>query len=320
MTTTYIEANVAVPFIRRPPVQSENEKFVLGGNANEILPRLFLGNFHSAAFGMGPALAQLGITGVVICAKDGQMPFHHSSYGVECARVACSDNEGANILPYLKATSDFIAKHHDRGNAVLVCCMQGVSRSSTVMIASLMKLCKLSRDAAYVHVKSRRSLVNPNQGFWKQLEQYEEVLHRATDTAAENEDRLSQLKLDDDWCRASCAKFHACGDAFGDVSGCSDRDVTNKALEVGFEFVLSRGVQRSDKAWLAALYREIDCSTSVARSILFDELFQERWGCDFKEEQFNELLGEMEGSAADEDAARSASAAPARRLQAMFNA
>ena len=34
----------------------------------------------------------------------------------------------------------------------------------------------MSRQEAYDYVKSRRSIANPNEGFWKQLETYEGIL------------------------------------------------------------------------------------------------------------------------------------------------
>ncbi|MCP9261177.1 Dual specificity protein phosphatase 14 [Dirofilaria immitis] len=64
------------------------------------------------------------------------------------------------------------------GGAVLVHCIAGVSRSATICLAFLTKYrCQSLRDA-YFLMLSKRPLVRPNIGFWKQLIQFEqEVKH-----------------------------------------------------------------------------------------------------------------------------------------------
>lgn len=58
----------------------------------------------------------------------------------------------------------------------LVHCVAGVSRSSSICIAYLMKYQNMPLDQAYRHCKRCRSVVHPNIGFFKQLVDYERRL------------------------------------------------------------------------------------------------------------------------------------------------
>lgn len=54
---------------------------------------------------------------------------------------------------------------------ILFHCHSGVSRSATFAIAYLMKKHKLTKDKAFDLVKSKRSIINPNYGFMKILDE-----------------------------------------------------------------------------------------------------------------------------------------------------
>ena len=55
-------------------------------------------------------------------------------------------------------------------------CGAGVSRSAALCIAYLMRRFTWPAKRAREHCKQRRSLVNPNQGFWRSLCAFEEQL------------------------------------------------------------------------------------------------------------------------------------------------
>ena len=59
---------------------------------------------------------------------------------------------------------------------MLVHCVQGISRSASVVLAYLIKYEGMSTDAAVALVKRRRGIANPNAGFLRQLRAYEAAL------------------------------------------------------------------------------------------------------------------------------------------------
>ena len=67
-------------------------------------------------------------------------------------------------------------KEEGEGRAVLVHCMQGVSRSTTVVLAYLMRHQGMRLEEALALAKEKRPRVQPNQGFLDQLKRYEEVI------------------------------------------------------------------------------------------------------------------------------------------------
>ena len=58
-----------------------------------------------------------------------------------------------------------------KNKKILFLCYAGVSRSATFAIAYLMKKHKLTKDKAFDLVKSKRSIINPNYGFMKILDE-----------------------------------------------------------------------------------------------------------------------------------------------------
>uniref|UniRef100_A0A915Q885 Protein-tyrosine-phosphatase n=1 Tax=Setaria digitata TaxID=48799 RepID=A0A915Q885_9BILA len=85
------------------------------------------------------------------------------------------DTSETNIYSHLEAIEGVIAD----GGAVLVHCVAGVSRSATICLAFLTKYrCGSLREAYYLMV-SKRPLVRPNLGFWRQLIRFEQEVKQA---------------------------------------------------------------------------------------------------------------------------------------------
>lgn len=70
----------------------------------------------------------------------------------------------------------FLLLHRRQGTCVLVHCKMGVSRSASTVIAYAMKEYEWTLEQALKHVKERRSIVQPNAGFMRQLQTYQGIL------------------------------------------------------------------------------------------------------------------------------------------------
>lgn len=88
------------------------------------------------------------------------------------------DSPDANIKQHFEKSNGFIHSALNSNGRVFVHCHAGISRSSTLIIAYMIKHLNYSFDKALEHCKSRRSKVNPNEGFKKQLREYEQEIKK----------------------------------------------------------------------------------------------------------------------------------------------
>lgn len=88
-------------------------------------------------------------------------------------RISLPDNEEEDIGQHFERAFAFLDEAESKGERVFVHCHQGVSRSATIVLAYLMKKNDWSLKQAYSYVKDKRKQINPNIGFWKQLEKLE---------------------------------------------------------------------------------------------------------------------------------------------------
>lgn len=87
----------------------------------------------------------------------------------EYLKIDMNDLPDQNIEKYFDYVSKWINDKIQSGNNVLVNCFAGISRSSTFVIAYLVMYKGYTLVDAYKHVKNRRSIIEPNIGFQKQL-------------------------------------------------------------------------------------------------------------------------------------------------------
>jgi len=103
--------------------------------------------------------------------------------GVKYKNIPLDDDDDQELLPYFDSCFEFINEAGDQWKSessnkgtVLVHSYFGMSRSSSVVIAYLMKQKKMSLREAYNFLKDRHSSVNPNDNFAVQLIRYEQSL------------------------------------------------------------------------------------------------------------------------------------------------
>lgn len=91
-------------------------------------------------------------------------------------RVPISDLVWSKIDIYFDDTIEKMDAEIKKNGKVLVNCVMGSSRSSTMVLAYLMKKMKIPLRQAYHHLKRQRPCICPNVGFWKQLVIYEKKI------------------------------------------------------------------------------------------------------------------------------------------------
>ncbi|KAF1334027.1 Phosphatase slingshot 2 protein, partial [Globisporangium splendens] len=93
-------------------------------------------------------------------------------------RCPIFDNKAEDISGVLEGCVAFMdqAKYYGR---ILVHCNKGVSRSTSMVVAYLMKIKDMSLDEALAFVTKRRPMANPNPSFRQQLQEYGQRLRRA---------------------------------------------------------------------------------------------------------------------------------------------
>lgn len=273
---------------------------ILGGWAHLVIePSSDTGSPHGKVF-LGPQQAagkrQLAaltgasppVAAIVNCTNA--FPNHHDEDGVAYCRIAVNDEAGANILAYFEGAAQFIHHHIIRGESVLVHCQFGVSRSASVVMAYLMRYASMSVEEAYVHVKERRPMINPNPGFWMQLRMYAERLEIEREGPADATIAKRSTAFGQDWAEISLATYQTIGhivedpvELFQEINAdCIVADIMFLAVD----FLFGRGVLEADLPWLSALCASfralgVDPLTSI------DDVFSE--GSDFMDQWSGEV-------------------------------
>ena len=146
-------------------------------NSNVILPpeedkgALILGDM-TAAFN-SKDLKKKGVNSVLTVAA--RLGISYKRNDLSHKVYPALDSETYDLSKYFEDSFKFIDEALKNGG-VLVHCAAGISRSSAIVIAYLMKKKKWTVDEAYRFVKKRRSVICPNSGFVRQLRNYQKKL------------------------------------------------------------------------------------------------------------------------------------------------
>jgi len=133
--------------------------------------KLYLGNLTTAS--TPQSLHERKITHIVSCCFE-PIPAHHPASGYIIHKIPVNDTLTDNILIHLPAACQFIhAAMSDPQSVVLVHCVQGLSRSATVVAAYLMWARRMSATDALTVVRQAREQVWVNPSFHEQLVVFE---------------------------------------------------------------------------------------------------------------------------------------------------
>lgn len=98
-----------------------------------------------------------------------------SNSTVRCHFVDLLDLPEASLENTIIETNQIIERVRKENGRILIHCNAGVSRSSSICIAYLMQIRKMTFDDAFVAVKTKRECIRPNDGFIKQLKQFGQI-------------------------------------------------------------------------------------------------------------------------------------------------
>lgn len=92
--------------------------------------------------------------------------------------MCVADHESDNISQYFTAVWNIVNKCKSNGIVTLIHCHAGISRSATLTIAYIMRSRGIGYDDAFIEVRNKRRCIVPNDGFVRQLREYEKELKR----------------------------------------------------------------------------------------------------------------------------------------------
>ncbi|DBA98729.1 TPA: hypothetical protein ACH3X1_014502 [Trebouxia sp. C0004] len=170
----------ALPRDDGPPTElrARRDKFAFfEQQCSEVDPGLYLGS--DAVARNWDTLEAAGITHVVNC-----VGFIYPAYFEDRLKyqiLYLQDTPGEDITCVLYDTFAFIEEALQGPGKVLIHCSQGVSRSTTLLIAFLMWRSDHAYDEVFQHVKAKRGVANPNIGFICQLLNWYKRRHSPVD-------------------------------------------------------------------------------------------------------------------------------------------
>ncbi|XP_022100974.1 dual specificity protein phosphatase 22-like isoform X2 [Acanthaster planci] len=171
----------------------------MGIGMSEIIPGLYVGNFRDAKD--QEALHNNRITHIVTIHDHAKVPLPH----IEYLTLNSPDNPTANISQFFHKATEFIHECRIHDGRVLVHCIAGVSRSVTIAVAYLMSVTDHGWRDCLRAVKQARQVANPNFGFQRQLQNFENtelkevrkrIKERYSDTLREQDTSAIQQLLD----------------------------------------------------------------------------------------------------------------------------
>jgi protein-tyrosine phosphatase len=147
---------------------------------NEIIPGLYISNWQTSN---NTEILQKKNIKAVITLENTPKPeyilYYYKMRGIDNIQIQIPDFPNADISKYFDVTYNFIKKHLSKGDNVLVHCAAGVSRSSIIVLNYIIRNIYESgytKKDPYNIVndvisfsQTKRSIINPNQGFRQQL-------------------------------------------------------------------------------------------------------------------------------------------------------
>jgi len=126
-------------------------------------------------------LESLGITAIVCALSENEerrmMNDRQLPGDIKKMYVRLIDADFSDISVHFETAARFIHEEIENGRKVLVHCAAGISRSSSLIMAYLMKYRHYDLKKSFNLVKTNRRVVRPNNGFFQKLIDYERSIY-----------------------------------------------------------------------------------------------------------------------------------------------
>ena len=138
----------------------------------EIIDGIFIGSYSNAKD--KEELEKNNIKYILNCASECNNLYEDK---IKYLKLEIKDQNDYPIKDFFEKGTNFIneAVNNKDGN-ILIHCMQGKSRSTTLLMAYLIKYKKEDINSSYKILKAKRRLTMPNLGFMQQLREYEKSI------------------------------------------------------------------------------------------------------------------------------------------------
>ena len=118
-------------------------------------------------------LQKLQITNIINCSGDlCENLSKDDELGIKYLTLNIRDNVSENIECLFFKCINYIDEVKEKKGKVLIHCYKGISRSVSILIAYLIYINKWTYDEAFDFVQLKRSIANPNIGFYLQLKTF----------------------------------------------------------------------------------------------------------------------------------------------------
>lgn len=143
-------------------------------SCHEILPRLYLGDIHIAT--NKDEIKRLGITDMITVEIKSLSQGDLAPTIKRYLHLHVMDHPKHDIISHFSKSYEFIETAlRTSSNKVYVHCVAGISRSATLVIAYIMRTRSMNYQEALDLVRNQRKVVDPNEGFVRQLWLYHKM-------------------------------------------------------------------------------------------------------------------------------------------------
>jgi protein-tyrosine phosphatase len=165
-TTTYL-CTICYQKEKESQIATDLRKTFIYPEIDKITEKIYLGNSDAAMD--KNKLKELGITDILITGTF-LSPMFPDDFNYHIIEIEDTDEE--DISAHFLEAFEFMEK----ANKLFVHCFAGMSRSPSFVIAYLMYKTKKDYSKVYSYVKTKRKVINPNNGFKRILLKFDKFL------------------------------------------------------------------------------------------------------------------------------------------------